>query len=502
MTALRADQIASFLAGAGRPALAAYLSRERWFAAKARGVKELSVEDWAELQPSPAIALLLLRADGERYYAPVSAGSTPPDGGEHIVTRIEGQAIFDAHWDPDFGRLLLSAIARERTLPGAIGRFACRAVEPWLGPTAGEVLAARPLGGEQSNTSLLLGSALVLKSFRRPQVGVNPDLEITRFLTVHARSADVPPLVGWIDYAARNSETATVAVLQGFVDNRGDGWEYALTGLRRLAEAEEEGGGTATALADELAEPMGALGAVTGRLHAALASDSAVPEFSPEPINDADAATWTSHIARAVDQARAELVGARAALPAAALVLAALDRRGAVAEPISRALRALADGCVCKIRCHGDYHLGQVLKTPTAFAVIDFEGEPSRPLADRRRKQTALRDVAGMLRSFDYAIHAVGRERGASGRAPRLDRLARWRDAARRAFLNGYAKTVSQSPVALVPDGATALAHGCAAFELEKACYELAYEIDYRPDWIEIPLLGIAQILDAGLPRE
>jgi trehalose synthase-fused probable maltokinase len=502
MSALRADQIASFLAGAGRPALAAYLSRQRWFAAKARGVSEVSVEDWAELQPSPPIALLLLRADGERYYAPVAASSTQPDSAQHMVARIEGQAVFDAHWDPDFGRRLLSAIATERTLQGAIGRFACRAVQPWSGPTGSEAHAGRPLGGEQSNTSLLFGSALVLKSFRRPQAGVNPDVEITRFLTIHGRSADVPPLVGWIDYAGRDGDTATVAVLQGFVDNRGDGWEYALAGLRRLAEAEEGESGTTTALADELAQPLRALGAVTGRLHAALASDSAVPEFRPEPITDADAATWTSHIARAVDKARAELVGARAASPGAASVLAALDRRGAVAQPISRALRALVDGRVCKIRCHGDYHLGQVLKTPSAFAVIDFEGEPSRPLADRRRKQTALRDVAGMLRSFDYAIHAVGRERAALDRSPRLDRLSRWRDAARRAFLGGYAKTVSQSPVALVPDGAAALAHGCAAFELEKACYELSYEIDYRPDWIEIPLAGIARILDVGLPRD
>ena len=229
---------------------------------------------------------------------------------------------------------------------------------------------------------------------------------------------------------------------------------------------------------DPLIEDMRRLGAITGGLHAALASDATDPDFAPEPITHADIARWAADIRRDV---------------AAASVLAPAD---ASRDGIARTLGAL-DALVgtVKIRSHGDYHLGQVLKTDDGFAVIDFEGEPARPLAERRARQSALRDVAGMLRSLDYAAHAVAFEAPAAERAAALAGLTAWETQARRAFLEGYRSTARESPAALIPPSDRALVEACAAFELEKACYELRYERDNRPDWVSIPLAGIRRIL-------
>jgi maltose alpha-D-glucosyltransferase/alpha-amylase len=163
---------------------------------------------------------------------------------------------------------------------------------------------------------------------------------------------------------------------------------------------------------------------------------------------------------------------------------------------VRAALEPLA--ATVKIRVHGDYHLGQVLKTRGGFVIIDFEGEPARPLAERRLRQAPLRDVAGMLRSLDYAAHAVGLEAPAGERAARLETLTAWEDRARRAFLAGYRAVASASAVPLAPASEPALLRACAAFELEKACYELRYELNNRPDWVVIPLAGIARILTAA----
>jgi trehalose synthase-fused probable maltokinase len=172
-----------------------------------------------------------------------------------------------------------------------------------------------------------------------------------------------------------------------------------------------------------------------------------------------------------------------------------LEHAGSRIGQVLGNLRLLVDGQTRKIRCHGDYHLGQVLKTADAFLVIDFEGEPGRPLDERRLKHSALRDVAGMLRSFNYAVHTVARERAGAGRASLLAWLECWETIARRAFLDGYAAAASKSPVRLVPPAEEPFAQACAVFELEKAGYELRYEINNRPDWIPIPLAGIARIL-------
>jgi trehalose synthase-fused probable maltokinase len=244
------------------------------------------------------------------------------------------------------------------------------------------------------------------------------------------------------------------------------------------------GGGAAVARRpDPLLDDVRLLGAITGGLHAALASDAGDPDFRPEPIGRDDVRRWADEITR---ELAAPIV--REQLPAGL---------GPVAVTVARTLAALDDlsGLTVKTRVHGDYHLGQVLKTPDGFAIIDFEGEPARPLAERRQKQSALRDVAGMLRSLDYAAHAVAHGRAESERTGALAALTAWEAAARDALLGGYREAVARSPVPVAPADAGALRAACAPFELQKAVYELRYELDNRPTWVAIPLAGISRIL-------
>ena len=469
--------IVALLSGPGRSDLAQFLIRQRWFAAKTRGIGALAVRDWATLDADVPLVLLLLDVDGDRYHVPVAVA--PEAGPAATMARLDGGAVVDAHDDPRFGRRILAAVAGDRRLAGRAGRFAFHPTPGWVFPPDLDMLTARRHAGEQSNTSVVLGGGLVLKTLRRPQPGLNPDLEITRFLTTRTPFRHVPRLAGWVEYEGPDGP-ATLAVLQEFVANAGDGWRHVVTTLRdRLTAAPDPPG------PDPLIGDLGRLGAITGGLHAALASDGTDPDFAPEPITREDVARWTADIRRDLEAARVQgLLGNDPEL--------ADPARSGDARTL-RSLEALV-GTV-KIRSHGDYHLGQVLKTADGFAVIDFEGEPARPLAERRAKQSALRDVAGMLRSLDYAAHAVAFELTAVERPAALARLMGWETEARRAFLTGYRDVAGASPAALIPRSEAALIEACAAFELEKACYELRYERDNRPDWIAIPLAGVRRIL-------
>jgi trehalose synthase-fused probable maltokinase len=458
------------LAGPGRSDLTRFLIRQRWFAAKARGIAAVDVLDWAVLDHDGPLVLLLIAVDGDQYYVPVTVSAEPaPEG---ALARAGAETVVDAHHDPRFGRRVVAAIAAGRSLDGLRGRFAFLPTPGWVFPRAPDALAIRRLIGEQSNTSVVVGD-LVLKSLRRPQPGLNPDLEITRFLTTRTAFRHVPRLAGWVEYA-RAGQPATLAVLQEFVPNTGDGWTHVLSTLGgRGAEIERR--------PDPLLEDVRELGAITGGLHVALASDDRDADFRPEPVDLDDTARWAAEITSELGASDVrERSGDARAADAAARALAALD--------------GLA-GATAKIRVHGDYHLGQVLKTPDGFVIIDFEGEPARPLAERRRKQPALRDVAGMLRSLDYAAHAVALRRPEAERAAALVALTAWEAQARDAFLAGYLGAVAKSPVPLVPATAGALGAVCAPFELQKALYELRYELDNRPDWVAIPLAGIRRIL-------
>jgi len=501
-----AAAVVRHLSEAGAPALHAFIERQRWFAGKARGLRTARMEDWSALREDPPLVLLLIRADETRYFVPVALGQAPDDPARTIGP-LGGLTLFDAHWHPNFGTSLLDAIKSRRAFASACGSFRCAPVEPWDHASWGVLdrVPATPHPGEQSNTSIFFDRRLILKSIRRPESGINPDFEMLRFLADRPGFVHVPRLAGWAEYTGQG-ETATVALLQQFVANTGDGWTHTLARLGDLCERLAAADGTPDSPADveERAAALGVeplaevheLGAVTGRLHAALASDPGPPAFRPEPITSEDVGRWRRTLVRDLERLAADIAVASARmLPADRAALEPLLEARPRIERAADDLVPLADGTAHKIRCHGDFHLGQVLKTAESFVVIDFEGEPARSLDERRAKQCPLRDVAGMLRSFDYLVHAALAARPEAGRARLRAALEAWERLAARAFLSGYMMAAGNSPARLLPRSAEAVRRACAAFELEKACYELRYELNNRPDWISIPLAGIRRLL-------
>ncbi|MCI0546596.1 MAG: phosphotransferase [Candidatus Rokubacteria bacterium] len=496
----------AFLEGDGMRAGAAFLARQRWFAARGTPPQAIRVLDAGVAREAPLLVLALLDVDGDRYFVPVAAEArATADVARTIVALGREEVLTDAVPDPALARLLLTAMAEERAIPGARGRFECRSLAPWQGPAAREPddMPVRLLSGEQSNSSLLVGNRLILKILRRPPAGTSPDVEMTRFLGSRTGFTGVPGLVGWIDHVDETDRRSTLAMLQPFVPNQGDGWAVTLAHLRELCARLEAEPRRATAAeaetrlraaAGDFPGDMRGLGRVIGELHGALASDASDPDFRPEPIAQEDVAGWGEAIA---DEARAALAELRARAPAGDLP-AALESDDALADALAAALAGLAllpRTGAHRIRTHGDLHLGQVLRTPTGFVVIDFEGEPARPLALRRAKHCALRDVAGMLRSFDYARHTVLGERPPTERDALAPWLERWEHLGVGELRAGYLRAVRASPVRLVPAAEAAVWQVTAAFELEKAFYELRYELHQRPDWVPIPLAGITRIL-------
>jgi maltose alpha-D-glucosyltransferase/alpha-amylase len=339
----------------------------------------------------------------------------------------------------------------------------------------------RRLGAEQSNTSIAFGDLLVLKHFRALTAGINPEQEVTGFLTERTTFRHAPRLAGHLEYHRADGETATLAVAQELIPRARDGWAFVLDELRRgFALARIDRPPTSDEVAADARLSLDALrrlGGLTAELHQALASRADDPAFAPEPITSGDVARWADAVGRQLDEARRAL-GDGGAPRTADLV---------------RGLEGLV-GCV-KIRHHGDYHLGQTLYRPDTadFVIIDFEGEPLRPIAERRQKHAALRDVAGMLRSIDYAATAA---------MPRgLDAWARtWHALAVDAFTRAYLTTAARAP--FVPTSDELFHRAVAVFELEKAAYEVMYETRHRPDWVRIPVAGLHRAWAALTPSD
>lgn len=411
-----------------------WLARQRWFAAKTRRIAEAVVEDRIPVERAEIDVVRVVLDDGaaDRY----------------VIALIAGAARTDAFDDPGFCRALLRVMGEGREACGQRGSVRghrARAFPVALPPDG----AVRRLGGEQSNTSVVFEGAVIVKHFRRLTEGENPELEITRFLTEHTAFRNTPRLAGALEYITSDGATSTLAVAQELVVGGRDGWQWLLARL---------------AAGDGAIDALRRLGQRTGELHRALAAPTSNPAFGAETIGRDDLATWTAAIERQVATARAAVPG-----------------RGLPEVPAATAAALAGLLGAHKIRHHGDFHLGQTLclRGGEDFMLIDFEGEPLRPLAERRRKHTPLRDVAGMLRSFAYAAATTAR----SGRA-----VGDWEANARAAFVDGYRAVASGAP--FVPAADAAFARAVAALELEKAAYEIVYEANNRPDWVEIPLRG------------
>jgi maltokinase len=426
-----------------------YVTQQRWYGAKSRSVTHSEVLDSVELRTTdPHFTLELVEM---RY-----------DTGAHdIYQLLHGDTEIDGLEHPAAARELVHAMRAGLTLQGAEGTVEFRPVEGFAS-LGRELLDARPVGGEQSNTSLVFDDELILKVFRRLEPGINPELEMLRFLTEHG-FANIAALGGWYAYSG-GPLSATLGILQEFVRNGEDGWELAL---------EEIG-----TVPDRFLTRLRRLGGVTGEMHTVLGSDLNDPAFSAETPSVESLGLLTA----TVDE---EIESVFLSLPEDDEQLAPIIGRG---EEVREQLRTLTyAGATGKIiRTHGDYHLGQTLWSENDWVIIDFEGEPARPVTERRRKRSPLRDVAGMLRSFAYA--AIAAELLHDTPAP-----AGWEEEARVQFLDGYLETVDPT---LLPSGSLAIERLLTVYELEKSVYELRYELDNRPDWVRIPVAGIQRLIE------
>jgi maltokinase len=436
-------------------ALIEYVTSRRWYGAKSRTVAHSQLLDSVVLRTAePHFALALVEM---RY-----------DTGAHdiyqLVYALRGDRLeVDALDDPAAARELVHAMRSGLTLQGVEGVIEFRPIEGFAG-LGRELTEARSVGAEQSNTSIVFDDELILKVFRRLEAGINPELEMLRFLTEHGFS-NVAALGGWYAYSG-GPLGATLGILQEFVLDGLDGWGLALD---ELCTAPERFG-----------ERLRRLGEVTGEMHTVLASDPNDPAFAPETPSVEALALLTA----TVDE---EIERVFLSLPEDDERLAPIVGRG---EEVREQLRMLAyaGSAGMAIRTHGDYHLGQTLWSEGDWVILDFEGEPARSLTDRRRKRSPLRDVAGMLRSFAYVASAVELLRG--NKAPEG-----WEETARAQFLEGYVATVDP---ALLPSGHGAIERLLAVYELEKAVYELQYELDNRPEWVGIPVAGIQRLIETA----
>jgi maltose alpha-D-glucosyltransferase/alpha-amylase len=476
-----------------------WLATQRWFGGKARTIAGVAVEDVVWLAddgaPTAVVALLVDYAPApggpppqqERYV--LVAGVATSDGPTAIAPLPEGEDRYlteVATVAPSIGALLapLSGGGERRGERGAIvrGRDATPAARRLA---AAPLPAVVPVGVEQSNTSVRIGDGHVFKLFRRLEDGESPQLEFGRFLAAVDFGA-APRLEGSLEYAPPRGRGCALGTLETWVPNQGDGWRHILT---RLGAA----GAIARDLANPLAGELAQLGAVTADFHAALASRPSFAAFAPAPVTADDVRVWHLQAATQGERTMALLARPQPAWPpeVAALARAVLAAGPRLAAAVSAAGPSIADG-FDKIRIHGDFHLGQTLRTDAGFTIIDFEGEPSKPLAERRRTHCALKDVAGMLRSLDYAAATVG-----DGGAPEGS-SARMAAQMRAAYLDAYYAAADRHRGRFLPAGAAARAAWTGLFEVEKALYEVDYELNNRPSWVPIPLAALVRLLGAG----
>jgi maltose alpha-D-glucosyltransferase/alpha-amylase len=514
--------------------LPAFLPQQRWFGAKSESIHAVRIMDWGKLPNSKAALAMVEIKYAERgndlYFVPLSlaleqtALHLQENDRAAVLCRVKvgtsPGVLYDSICDNEACQALLYALKQGAEIPLAMGRMraepgkALKDCRILLGQ-----LSVHKSSAEQSNSSVLYGNQLILKLFRHLEFGPNPDCEIGRFLTEEIGFDGIPPFGGSIEYTQSGAPPITIAMLQGLVENQGDGWQWTLEELRRYYERCSSREAPAVAgdpaclfdlsgrkLQACAVEQVGiyfdsavALGIKTAEMHLALASSSSNPVFSPEPftIEDSDrlAKKFSEHAASVFDMLKDNL----ARLPDELLESASLVlsfRRKLLAR--FGELASLEPDCV-KMRVHGDYHLGQVLHVDNGYVILDFEGEPARGIEERRAKQSALKDVAGMLRSFSYAAHASLLTYASRGpdEAARLEPCARaWEYIVSTAFLNSYRNTAGGA--AFLPSIEVAFRDLLEAFLLDKALYELGYELNNRPTWVRIPLGGILSLSRAN----
>lgn len=508
-------------------ALPDFIKARRWFGGKTRAVRSVEIADIVPI-PHPAIAAAivvarvnysegpsdaytvpLLEEPGPRQAEPANNDNTrirvrDADGAEHIFSdALANKVILETLFD---------SIRDARRFSGAAGELIGapeHSLERLRIAAAGK-LDPLPMKVEQSNSSVLYGRAFVLKFFRHLEMGINPDLEVGRFLSEKAAFRNIPAVAGAFEYRDRSGEPATMAILQGFVANQGDAWEHTLEALssyyhrvasENLPKPNAKFRISAAHLLGNYAAEAALLGRRTAEMHAALALDRGDPSFAPEAFFATDQRGLSDSMIGLAQETFGMLHQRAPDLleHAQAAVRIALASEGTVIERF----RSLADRKLTglRTRIHGDLHLGQVLFTGEDFIFIDFEGEPARTLAERREKHSPLRDVAGMVRSFHYAAYAAlfrrsGSPGAKSGEWRSLVPFANaWYRAASGEYLRAYFDAAAAAGARFLPANPDECQWVLNFWLLGKAIYELKYELNHRLDWIAIPLEGIDMLV-------
>ncbi len=451
--------------------LTGYLRGQRWFGGQARELEAVSLERWVELESGACVcAVSVTDSEGVRtdHQLPLLLAAASGER-RHVVDALSSGAVRE-----ELLRLSLSGGTRE----GHRARFVCES----LGDGNGCGGEGRLVGVEQSNSSVVYGEECILKVYRRLEQGANPEVELGRYLTAEAGFSATPRVLATARLEGPGGYGADALMVQQYVPNSGDGWAWALEAAKRaLADVD-----TPARLRDWLdaerqtVEGAASLGVITARMHAALASAEA-EGLKPQQVTKQDIRAWHEELGR---EARD--------------VVATVERAGLDDPELLSAVRTLEGGGPggaqsnaaggLRTRVHGDYHLGQVLKTDEGFVVLDFEGEPARTLPERRALQHPLVDVAGMVRSWSYAAHTAAQDRG----SPEL--ATAWEAKVRDSFLQAYWEAASSSHPRFLPADEQTRENLLALFELRKALYEVRYELNNRPAWVGIPAAAVRRL--------
>jgi maltose alpha-D-glucosyltransferase / alpha-amylase len=515
-----------------RDALVPFLKRQRWFGGKARTIRSVRFADWAPIRDGvhPAYFTTVdVDYDGglpERYTLPLAIAETAhtEGGAEHhppgsVIARLTGArkgVIIDALHDEDVARRLLAGIERGTEWKARLGRF--EGQHRGTLPLSDPAMRISGTSADQSNSAIVFGDKHIFKLFRRVEPGPHPEVEIGQYLTERARFTRVPPLEGVIRYRRGNDESIDIGVLHALVANQGNAWTYTIDALSRYYEYMATHLRAASPPDSSLTQPivrlveepipesaLNAIGAYsevasligqrTAELHRALA-EASDPAFSPEAVTPDELRLSADEMKSQAERVLGFLTSRLGTLSdeTARIANEVLARK---AEVIAR-LAALGEARVeaTRIRCHNDYHLGQLLIAEQDIYVLDFEGEPARPLSYRRIKRSPLRDVAGMLRSFSYAAWA-GLSAHVATRPADEEGLVRWASIWETwvsvVFLGSYLQHAAG--LSFMPSDPEQLLTLLDAFLVDKSMYELEYELNNRPDWLGVPLHGILRLL-------
>jgi maltose alpha-D-glucosyltransferase/alpha-amylase len=514
-----------------------YLQSCRWFWGKTRIIQQVSVSDWIPVEVNSASTQLTFlevqytQGPPEMYLLPLSFASgeraerirqSPIAVIAKLKTRTGEGILYDAAYSEDFRRTVLSMASRKRVVKGAHGDLVAYPGSILAARKAKElsVLQSQVMRVDQGNTSMLYGSDFVFKMYRRLDEGMNPDLEIGQFLTEDVSFVNVPAFAGGIEYRRKSAEPIVIGLFQAFVQNQGDAWTYTLNSTRDYFERVlatkanlheipklpssllQVSSLDVPPLVHELIggvylEMARLIGKRTAEMHLALAKDADDPRFSPEPFSLLyqrslyhSMRTLTRRVFELLQKNLSSL-NEEARNEAKTFLTSEKDIIARFAKLLNRKLHSL------KIRIHGDYHLGQVLYTGNDFIIIDFEGEPTRSINERRLKRSPLRDVAGMVRSFHYPTYSILFSKKTFSPTD-MQRLEPWADLWYKSvagiFLKSYLTTVGDAEI--IPKSKDEFETMLNAYVLEKAVYEVGFELNNRPDWVTIPLRGIKDLME------